>query len=280
MQVMSYSDYSLSVWSVSPPIMQQLLVRLQTENVEFEMLTLLTRARGQGGPQFGLPQNYTLALPLRNKVIEMLTTNQSEIVLPNFYCPFIVNNPLSVHMADAQPSTGKLMNDCKLAYVKDHGATYWQLKCRSLFKNGNDPVSASPAEKACFDSGGYRCVSMDYTDSAANRDHKWVPPYFVIMSSEVPKKNGLGGLFQTFSIITLYGTFVLTAGRVIRVMLTGSAQRVVLEDMKFPDPLIGLVEDIKLARGEGELALEEDLYAELINIYQSPELIRQWTAPK
>ena len=58
---------------------------------------------------------------------------------------------------------------------------------------------------------------------------------------QVPKRSGLGGLFQSFSIVTIYTTFVLTAGRVIRLVLTGSAQRVVLEDMKYPDALISLV---------------------------------------
>eukprot|EP00667_Euglena_gracilis_P024922 EG_transcript_28949 len=99
------------------------------------------------------------------------------------------------------------------------------------------------------------------------------------MSSEVPKRSGLGTYFQSLSIMAIYSTFVLTAGRVIRLTLTGSAQRVVLEDMKNPEPLVSLVEDIKLARAEGELGLEEELYEELINIYRSPELIKQWTAP-
>lgn len=41
--------------------------------------------------------------------------------------------------------------------------------------------------------------------------------------------------------------------------------------------LLSLVEDIKLARAEGELLLEQQLFEELISIYRSPELIRQWT---
>jgi hypothetical protein len=44
-------------------------------------------------------------------------------------------------------------------------------------------------------------AASDYTLSAANRDHKWVPLYFVTMSSEVPKQSGIGGFFQSFSIL-------------------------------------------------------------------------------
>jgi hypothetical protein len=279
-QVMSFSDYSLTIWGVSPPIMQQLLSRLQTEVSEFEMLGYFTRSRGIGGPQFAVNQNYTVPVKFKDRLIELLqTTNKSEIILPNFYCPFIMNAPLSVHMIDERPQDGRYMQDCKLAYEKHNAVGYWQVKCRSLFKHGNNPTEAVGSEKTCIDSGGFRCSGLDYSLSTNNRDHKWVPLYFVTMSAEVPKRSGLGGLFQSFSIVTIYTTFVLTAGRVIRLVLTGSAQRVVLEDMKYPDALISLVEDIKLARAEGELALEEDLFEELISIYRSPELIKQWTVP-
>lgn len=57
--------------------------------------------------------------------------------------------------------------------------------------------------------------------------------------------------------MTLYSTFVFTLARLLRWLLTGTAYRVHLEDMEDPSRLIQLVEDIKLARSEGDLLLEE-----------------------
>lgn len=277
-QVLSFSDYSFTNWGISPPVLRQLLTALKSEPTELEIRATFTRSRGLGGPDFVVLQNYTLDSATRERMRRGIEdANHTEVMLPSFYCPFIVNRPLSIAPLAAGPGT-KWMQDCKLAYERSQGVGFWQLRCRGLFRNGNAPEFATGAERACLLSGGFRCGALDYSGATANRDHKWVPLYFVAMSAEVPKRSGLGGLFQSFSIIAIYSTFVLAAGRVIRLMLTGSAQRVVLEDMKNPGPLICLVEDVKLARAEGELALEEDLYEELINIYRSPELIKQWTA--
>ena len=45
------------------------------------------------------------------------------------------------------------------------------------------------------------------------------------------------------------------------------------------DTLMNLCHAIFVARERGELALEEDLVAILIQIYRSPEAIITWTAP-
>eukprot|EP00993_Chasmostoma_nieuportense_P000047 NODE_1043_length_1690_cov_5.660909_g980_i0.p1 GENE.NODE_1043_length_1690_cov_5.660909_g980_i0~~NODE_1043_length_1690_cov_5.660909_g980_i0.p1 ORF type:complete len:472 (+),score=131.12 NODE_1043_length_1690_cov_5.660909_g980_i0:226-1641(+) len=115
------------------------------------------------------------------------------------------------------------------------------------------------------------------TVSADDRSPKCDCALTLSISSQIPDSNGLGGLLQSFSIIAIYTTFVLTAGRLVQNVLTGTASRVVLEDMQDPIPLLMLIEDIRMARSEGDLKLEDELFLELITIYQSPESIRQWT---
>ena len=85
------------------------------------------------------------------------------------------------------------------------------------------------------------------------------------------------GFMASVGIMTLYSTFVFTLARLLRWLLTGMAYRVPLEDMQDPSRLLQLVEDIKLARSEGDLMLEEQLYGELIHIYQSTELLKYWS---
>ena len=44
--------------------------------------------------------------------------------------------------------------------------------------------------------------------------------------------------------------------------------------------MFGVLQDIYIARAEGELALEEELFYLLLKIYKTPELLQQLTQDK
>ena len=52
-----------------------------------------------------------------------------------------------------------------------------------------------------------------------------------------------------------------------------------IEDIQQPNKLLVVVEAIKLAREVGDLQLEEELYNEVIDIYQSSETLKKFTTP-
>jgi hypothetical protein len=100
----------------------------------------------------------------------------------------------------------------------------------------------------------------------------------VTFSSEVPLS--FVQSFATIGLIGLYVGVVLAVGRFLRLSITDLALRIVLEDMPECDELLSYCEDIFLARQDGDLKLEEDLFRELIELYRSPERLILRTLPK
>jgi len=86
--------------------------------------------------------------------------------------------------------------------------------------------------------------------------------------------------FASTGIIGLYTVFVLAIGRLLRSGVSGLSHIVIYEDMPEVDELIHYCEDIFLAREDGELELEEELFRELIELYRSPERMILRTLPK
>ena len=72
-------------------------------------------------------------------------------------------------------------------------------------------------------------------------------------------------------------TFVLAIGKLIRGILTQSAYSSFIQDMADPSFVSRLANHVHLARGEGDLRLEQDLYCALINIIRSPEALLRLT---
>jgi piezo-type mechanosensitive ion channel component 1/2 len=100
-----------------------------------------------------------------------------------------------------------------------------------------------------------------------------------VFSSEVPSNSVVESLASS-GLIGLYVGIVLAVGRFLRLSITDLSYRIVFEDMPECDELLSYCEDIFLARQDGDLPLEEELYRELIELYRSPERIILRTLPK
>uniref|UniRef100_A0A7S1I0S6 Piezo non-specific cation channel R-Ras-binding domain-containing protein n=1 Tax=Eutreptiella gymnastica TaxID=73025 RepID=A0A7S1I0S6_9EUGL len=293
-QIISLTGYSQTLWDISTPARKMLLHRLSSgSGVSLVITTTVTRVRGFGKSVNRVKQTWPIpkdkyrdvAMVIdraKSHVNEVNESIPTAIELNCFYSPFLFNSPLSVQRYTLDPDDApcSLMANCMLSFEDDEafpGRQYANLQCRSLFQNGNGngiwPPKWSPEEQACI-SHGDQCPNYDSADN--NDQHPWAPLYFVVTSAKAPFYQGAGFL-ASVGIMTLSSTFVFTLARVLRWLLTGQAYRVPLEDMKDPTRLIQLVEDIKLARAEGDLMLEEQLYKELIHIYQSTELLKYWS---
>jgi len=83
----------------------------------------------------------------------------------------------------------------------------------------------------------------------------------------------------SYSILTLYFTFVFSLGRFLRLYVLGMSMRIIYEDIPNVSFVLELCNDIYSARSDGMYALEEDLYGELIQLYRSPETLYEKTLP-
>jgi len=84
----------------------------------------------------------------------------------------------------------------------------------------------------------------------------------------------------SYSILTIYFTFVFSLGRFLRIYVLGISMRIIYEDMPNVQFVLDLVLDLYSARSDHEHALEEDMYGELIQLYRSPETLYEKTLPE
>jgi hypothetical protein len=80
-----------------------------------------------------------------------------------------------------------------------------------------------------------------------------------------------------YDVLTFYVTFVILAGKVIRAIFLGSAERIMYIDMVNPNRLFSLCEGIKISRIRNDFLQEEKLYYLLIDLMRSPEIIKNMT---
>ncbi|KAL6770350.1 hypothetical protein ACKKBG_A34605 [Auxenochlorella protothecoides x Auxenochlorella symbiontica] len=87
----------------------------------------------------------------------------------------------------------------------------------------------------------------------------------------------IGQTLSKFGIAGLYTVFVYGIGRFLRLSMTNIRMRIPYEDLPNTRRLVALCQDIYIARAEGELGLEEELYWALINIYRLPSVMFELT---
>ena len=114
------------------------------------------------------------------------------------------------------------------------------------------------------------------------RDDNYVFNWYV----ETEKNEGIK--FITFSdlyskvtfgydVLTFYVTFVIVAGKIIRAIFLGNAERMIYIQMVNPNRLCALCEGIKISRIRNDFLQEEKLYYLLIELMRSPEIIKNMT---
>ncbi|KAK9824077.1 hypothetical protein WJX72_007565 [[Myrmecia] bisecta] len=90
----------------------------------------------------------------------------------------------------------------------------------------------------------------------------------------------IGQTLSAYGITGLYITVVFGIGRLLRFSTQNIRMRIPYDDLPDPRRLMVLCQDIYIARAEGELVLEEELYWALINIYRMPAVLFELTKKK
>ena len=80
-----------------------------------------------------------------------------------------------------------------------------------------------------------------------------------------------------YDVLTFYVTFVIVAGKIVRAIFLGNAERIMYIEMVNPNRLLSLCEGIKISRIKNEFLEEERLYYLLIDLMRSPEIIKNMT---
>jgi len=78
-------------------------------------------------------------------------------------------------------------------------------------------------------------------------------------------------------IIGLYLSLVLVVAKFLRMWTEDRAYRIIFEELPNPDYIIGLCKDIYVSRENHEWCLEEELFAKLLYLFRSPEMLIRLT---
>ena len=90
---------------------------------------------------------------------------------------------------------------------------------------------------------------------------------------------GLAPLWPSQSVCAVPAV-VYAVGRLLRLSMSNLRTRIMYEDLPNTKRLVALCEDIYIARAEGELLLEGELYFAMISIYRSPQVLFELTKKK
>ena len=190
---------------------------------------------------------------------------------------------------------------CELGLASDSKQEWWRLRCRALDERG-DPLtpalhhgfaSQPPAPSAwqrlrhantrlraqdvpASDLVHTQCASAGSGNGAAGGESAWGPPMLVAAVERV-QSGLLGETLSSVGITGLYVTLIFGLGRFVRLALTNLRMRIPYQDLPNVAHLTTLCNDIAVAREEGELLLEEQLFYSLLNIYRSPSVLFEVT---
>lgn len=245
---------SSAVWPISPPSLER-LEKAVKESASFKYSVTFNRASGAAV----LEQSYPLDAKTREDFIAVLQNNCTSLRLKDFYPLIYQLNPTSNVQSFAP------FIDARLWLRSSGGMLWWAM----------EPLNVTTASVSSL------CPEASFEDAncnntlACSEDHGLV---MLVLSS----KNFLGDLssaFYTYSIVTLYITFVFSMGRFLRIYVLGMSQRIIYEDIPDASFIKELCEDIYSARSDREFELEETMYGELVQLYRSPETMIAKTLP-
>lgn len=134
----------------------------------------------------------------------------------------------------------------------------------------------------------FSCGVFDGDDNAVdNREQGWATCQMsglnglrLVAILERVQGGLLGETLSSFGITGLYITVVYAVGRLLRLSMSNLRTRIMYEDLPNTKRLVALCEDIYIARAEGELLLEGELYFAMISIYRSPQVLFELTKKK
>jgi hypothetical protein len=237
-QWIEFENFSDASWIISPPAKHHLISDLETHPTTLSVHITFTRTVAINS---GIIANFDKAVDIPVAIIPEVikAINGSH---GNFSIPHLIPRYFRVpNSGDAARLSGDATTDPIAASfdINNQGELYWN--CFGVPISGELPWDNS------------------------NRIQ------LVTFSAEAPR--GILRGLASVGLIGLYVGVVLAVARFLRLSVTDLAFRIIYEDMPACEELISYCEDIYLARQDGDLVLEEELFRELVEIYRSPETI-------
>ncbi|XP_054165401.1 piezo-type mechanosensitive ion channel component-like [Oppia nitens] len=284
--VVHLNGNSTAVWGISPPSAQKLSEDLLNNTIEVTVkltysIIRIKKQKTQDMDVIISDSRIRKLHPisdwlLRKNIAEMLKSNitgEQPAVIPNIF-----PNYLRV------PEKGKPTVVDKLIRSKPNPDN----ETKDLYEYRNVGILLQRAQGSTGDSNLWWEIHdiCDYSDNRfldeffkedllKSQNCQYLP--IVLFNDKV--FIGLLAFLSGYGIIGIYTTFVFLVSRWVRGLNSEASFKVIYTRMPNVDRVLQLCLDIYLVRESHEFELEEDLYAKLIFLYRSPEMLIKWTKP-
>lgn len=289
--IIELSNNSTSVWTISPPSQSALIEELKGTN-ELKMVLSWSFIRNRD-----------------SESTEQEIRDQNELNLTDFDLRKSLANALSVNQGNASTIKGSVPESTTISDIFPNFVKIPSTGSASIVKQFYPTSKDPPKNKNGFGGSPYRSLNISMwtgdmlnTTSVPNSsmshyiewweiqdDCNRATPYEflgidncnflrLIAFSDKAFPSELS-IISGYGIAGLYTTFVLVVSRLVRGFVAGTSFTIMFDDMPYVDRVLQLCLDIYLVRESGEFTLEEDLFAKLIFLYRSPEMLIRWTRP-
>jgi len=278
---------SNAVWEISPPSKEMLMNRIKNnETITLKSSWTVFRIKKQKSQNFdasiaGSYQKVILgndSYTFRESLFDMLE-NSSTTLTPTEQAKFVITPEIFPNYIRV-PETGQAtlvdqfsdnlfeyqaLRPLNLSYIRmfdlnvnqtDNSTSWWKAEDMCKYSPTNDSFSFWSAPSA----GGQ--FILEHCDS------------LLVITFNDRIFTGLLALLSAPGIIGLYTTFVVFFARLIRTEPSG---KVIYTEIPNVDRVYGLIMDIYMARECGEYELEEKLFAKLLFLYRSPEMLIEFS---
>lgn len=276
---------SNAVWEISPPSKQLLMQRIKNnETLILKSSWTLYRVKKEksqnfdvsiaGAYQFEITADNSSGIQdFRSRLYDMLANSSTTNTTPPSAIKYVITPRIFPNFLRV-PETGQVslveefsdnvfkyqpLRNLSLAYVRmfdksvsqiDNSTSWWKADDLCKYNASDDTFSFWPPE------------SLEHCDSLL----------VVTFNSRI--FTGILALLSAPGIIGLYTTFVVFFARLIR---TEPAGKVIYTEIPKVDRIYGLIMDIYMMRECKEFELEEKLFAKLLFLYRSPEMLIEWS---
>lgn len=275
---------SNAIWEISPPSKELLMRNVLNDTLILKSTWTLYRIKKEKSQNIdvNIAGSYQTVIPLtgntteetqfRISLLDMLTNSSTTATLSN--TKHVITPPIFPNYVKV-PETGVV----SLVEFKENSnlLEYQPLRALNLtyirmFDNGAQQIDKSTSWWKADDLCKYNPVNDSYPFWSTDiLDHC---NSLVVVAFNDRIFTGILAFLSAQGIIGLYTTVVVFFARLIR---SEPAGKVIYTEIPKVDRIYGLIMDIYMMRECGEFELEEKLFAKLLYLYRSPEMLIEWS---
>ena len=262
---------SIGTWSVPKPTLQRLANNLTAESAISTTWTM-TRARPTGFTTLSFTDSQPLGAAWHTFNASLFEAGMSTLVA-RAHAAILRLSPTA-----GVAAVGTLRANLSLVLEADarDDEQWWEARASSGNASAASAGDVNDALGVDGAANGTAWSDASLWEVARERCEPFVGPWVVLVSDAVVK-GAIAEQLSAIGVASLYVTFVLGVGRFVRLFASNLRMRIPYENLPSTRRLWELVEDVYAARAEGQLALEEELFFTLINVYRSPSILYEFS---